>query len=79
MNHQNIPTRKPDTVSTPYTEQFEKWYAEQKAKGLQYINLFYGEGKNHGNVSYEDFCEEFMAIQNAPTVPDPEVLGKYSL
>lgn len=76
---ENIPKRKPDTKSTPYTEQFEKWLAEEKAKGLLYVNVYYGEGLNKDTVNYESFCEEFIRMRNAPTVPDREVLGKYSI
>jgi hypothetical protein len=76
---ENLPSRKPDTKSTPYTERFEKWLAEARANGLQYVNIFYGEGLNKDTVNYESFCEEFIRIQNAPTLPDREVLGEYSL
>lgn len=74
---ENIPERKPKTVSTPYTEQFEAWLAAEKAKGLQYVNIFYAEGTNKDTVSYESFCEEFIRMRNAPTLSDEEVLGKY--
>ena len=75
-NNENIPTRKSDTKSTLYTEQFEEYLVKAKADGLKYINIYYGEGKNKNNVKYEDFCEEFIRMKNAPTVSDPEVLGK---
>ena len=72
----NIPQRKSDTKSTIYTEQFEKYLEDCKVNGLQYINIYYGDGKNKDNTKYEDFCEEFIRMKNAPTVSDPEVLGK---
>jgi len=81
MTHpfENIPKRKPDTKSTIYTDQFEAWLKKAKEDGLQYVNIYYGEGLTKDTVNYESFCEEFMNIRNSPTVSDPEVLGKYSI
>lgn len=76
---ENLPIRKPDTKSTVFTDQFEAWVKEQKANGLLYVNVYYGEGFDKDTVNYESFCEEFMRMQNAKTVPDPEVLGVRSL
>lgn len=69
---ENIPKRKPETIDTEYTKQFEAWLEQAKKDGLQYINLFYAEGKNQFNTSYESFCEEFMRMKNSPDVPDPD-------
>ncbi len=80
--HENLPVRKPDTKSTKYTDEFEAWLKkerENKENPLLYINIYYGDGFNKDTVNYESFCEEFMSIRNSPTVPDKEVLGKYSL
>lgn len=76
---ENIPKRKSDTKSTPYTEQFEKLLAEKKAKGLLYTNIYYGKGLNKNTVNYEEFCEEFIRMENGLSVPDKEVLGKHSI
>jgi hypothetical protein len=75
MTHpfENIPKRKPDTKSTIYTEQFESWLKEAKEKGLQYVNIYYGEGFNKDTVNYESFCEEFIRMKNAPDVEDKEI------
>lgn len=81
MTHpfENIPQRKPDTKSTIYTDRFEAWLKQAKDDGLVYVNIYYGDGLNQNTVNYQSFCEEFIKIQNSPSVPDPEVLGKYSL
>lgn len=76
---ENIPERKSDTISTEYTEQFEAWLRKAKSDGLQYVNIFYGEGLNGSNINYESFCEEFMKMHNSPDLPDPEVLGRRSI
>lgn len=76
---ENLPQRKPDTVSTEYTDQFEAWIKKAKEDGLQYVNIYYADGLNGNNVNYESFCEEFMRMRNAPSVPDIEVLGGRSL
>jgi len=72
---ENLPIRKTGTISTKYTKQFELWLKKQKAKGLQYINVYYGEGFNKDTVNYEKFCEEFMRMVNAPDVEDKEIFG----
>lgn len=75
---ENLPERPENVIETNYVCQFENWLKEQKAKGLQYVNVYYGNTFNASNVNYESFCEEFMRMVNAPTVPDQEVLGKRS-
>lgn len=75
---ENLPQKPLNTRETIYTQQYEAWLQTQKAKGLQYVNIYYGDGLHQNNVNYESFCEEFMRMVNAPTVPDPEVLGKRS-
>ena len=74
--NENIPIKKSNSKTTKYTLQFEKYLKKAKKDGLQYINIYYGDGKNKDNTTYEDFCEEFIKMKNAPTVSDPEVLGK---
>jgi hypothetical protein len=69
---ENLPQRKPDTISTIYTDKFEAYLEEQRKNGLQYINIYYGEGKNQFNVDYAKFCEEFIKMQESPTVEDRE-------
>jgi hypothetical protein len=76
--HENIPKRKPDTISTPYTDQFEAWLETARQDGLLYVNIFYGEGLNQNTVDYATFCEEFMKIRNSPDLSDKDVLGKYN-
>jgi len=62
------------TTATIWTQKFEKWYAEAKAKDLQYVNVYYASGINKNNVNYESFCKEFMEMKEAPNVPDRELI-----
>jgi len=75
MTHpfENIPQRKSETISTIYTERFESWLKDAKEKGLQYVNIYYGDGYNKDTVNYESFCEEFINIKDAPNVSDREI------
>ena len=76
---ENLPTRKPTTVSTKYTKQFEEWLKKERKNGLLYVNIFYGDNFNKSTVNYESFCEEFMKMKASPNISDEEVLGRYGL
>ena len=60
-----------------YRKQLENWIEQEQKKGLKDIDVFINPDVKSFNE--EDFCEEFLRMVNASDVPDPEVLGKYSL
>jgi len=44
-----------------------------------HVNLHPDYQFGEKEIGRECFFEEFMRMVNSPTVPDPEILGKYSL
>jgi hypothetical protein len=63
---------------TYWQDQVKAYIAQRISEGMTYINVFNVPCEYDQPFDEEEWCEEFMRMVNAPSVPDPEVLGKYS-
>ena len=57
-------------------EKYFDWLAKEKAKGLLGINFYFNHDAARG-MTEEQVYAELNRMNEAPDVPDPEVLGKY--
>lgn len=63
---------------TYWQDQFRNYVEERRKAGMTYMNITLLPRADGTIPTVEEVCEEFMRMTNAPSVPDPEVLGKYS-
>lgn len=62
---------------------FVRWYRVEKNEGLICLNLFSHpmlqfSADPLADIPQQIICEEFMRMQLAPDLPDPDVLGNHS-
>jgi hypothetical protein len=64
--------------STYWQDQFRAYVEKRRKEGMIGMHISLIPPSDGSTLEIESVCEEFMRAVNAETVPDHEVLGKYS-